>query len=142
MTFKMFALTGTIVVAGLVADAGFVTVKVHEKKPDGTNLCLYVPAILATTGLRVVPEERLARVAREAKDFLPALRVAAEELDRLPDGPLVEVTSPRERVRVAKEGGEIIIDVKTDKEDVYVAVPTRTLRKITRQLEAKLAADK
>jgi hypothetical protein len=140
MTFKMVMLTGTLVVGGLVAEAGFVTVKVHEKRHEGTNIRLYVPAILGQAGLTVLPEEKLARVAREAKDFMPALRVAAEELSRIPDGPLVEVSSPREKVRVAKEGGELIIDVRSEKEDVYVAVPLRTLRSVTRQLECKLTA--
>jgi hypothetical protein len=41
---------------------------------------------------------------------------------------------------VAKEGGELIIDVRSEKEDVYVAVPLRTLRSVTRQLECKLTA--
>jgi hypothetical protein len=142
MTFKMVMLTGTLVVGGLVAEAGFVTVRVHEKKPDGTNLRLYVPAIIGTAGLSVLPEARLQRIARESRDFLPALRVAAEELSRIPDGPLVEVYSPREQVRVAKESGEIVVNVKSDKEEVYVAVPLRTLRKVARQLEEKLSAAK
>jgi hypothetical protein len=142
MTFKTALLTGTLIVGGLVADAGFVTVRVHEKKHDGASLRLYVPAIIGTAGLSVMPEEKLERLARDAKEFLPALRVAAEELDRIPDGPLVEVSGPREQVRVAKESGELIVDVKSDKEEVYVAVPLRTLRKVTRQLESKLAETK
>jgi hypothetical protein len=139
MSFKMVLLTGTLIAGGLVADAGFVTVKVHEKKPDGTHLRLYVPAVIGTAGIRVLPEDRLEHVARNFKGFLPALRVAAEELDRLPDGPLVEVIDSRESVRVAKEGGALVVEVTSDKEDVYVAVPMRTIRRVVSSLESRLA---
>jgi hypothetical protein len=139
MTFKAIFLTGTLVTAGLVVDAGVIHVKVHEKKPDGTNLNLYVPAILATGGAHFVPDRHLERMAREMRDVLPALAVAARELEKIPDGPLVEVTSEREQVSVVKEGGNIVVDVNDRGETVHVSVPLRMIHSLARQLEEKTA---
>lgn len=137
MSVKMVFLTGTLVVAGIVADAGFIGVRVHEKKPDGTNLRLYVPAILVPLGVRIAPERDLERAMSHAREFLPAMRVAAEELERIPDGPLVEVDSAREHVLIAKRGGSLVVDVDSDRETVHVSVPLRTVRNLARDLEAR-----
>jgi hypothetical protein len=110
MSIKAILLTGTLVVAGVTADAGFVHVKVHEKKPDGT-------------------------IARKTRDVLPALAVAARELENIPDGPLVEVLSEREQVRVVKEGGSLVIDVNDRNDTVHVSVPLRLVYRIARDLQ-------
>jgi hypothetical protein len=137
MSVKMVFLTGTLVLAGIVADAGFIGVRVHEKKPDGTNLRLYVPAVLVPLGVRLVPERELARGMSRAREFLPAMRIAAEELERIPDGLLVEVSSPREHVLIVKSGGSLVVDVDSDRETVHVSVPLQMVRNLARDLEAR-----
>jgi hypothetical protein len=137
MSVKMVFLTGTLVLAGIVADAGFIGVRVHEKKPDGTNLRLYVPAVLVHLGVRLVPERELARAMSRASEFLPAMRIAAEELERIPDGLLVEVSSPREHVLIVKSGGSLVVDVDSDRETVHVSVPLKMVRNLARDLEAR-----
>jgi hypothetical protein len=137
MSVKMVFLTGTLVVGGIVADAGFIGVRVHEKKPDGTNLRLYVPAVLVPLGVRLAPERELARAMSHAREFLPAMRIAAEELERIPDGVLVEVDSPREHVLIVKSGGSLVVDVDSDRETVHVSVPLKMVRNLARDLEAR-----
>ena len=137
MSVKMVLLTGTLVVGGIVADAGFIGVRVHEKKPDGKNLRLYVPAIVVPLGVRLAPERELARAMSRAKEFLPAMRIAAEELERIPDGVLVEVKSPREHVLIVKSGGSLVVDVDSERETVHVSVPLKMVRNLARDLEAR-----
>ena len=137
MSVKMVFLTGTLVLAGIVADAGFIGVRVHEKKPDGTNLRLYVPAIVVPLGVRLAPERELARAMSQAQEFLPALRIAAEELERIPDGLLVDVDGPREHVLIVKRGGSLVVDVESDRETVHVSVPLKVVRNLARDLEAR-----
>ena len=137
MSVKMVLLTGTLVVAGIVADAGMIGVRIHEKKPDGTNVRLYVPAILVPAAMTFVPEQELEQAMRQAKEFLPALRIAAEELERIPDGPLVEVRSPREHVSIVKRGGSLVVDVENADETVHVTLPLKMVSKLARELEAR-----
>ncbi|MCL4523725.1 MAG: hypothetical protein M1453_13215 [Acidobacteria bacterium] len=137
MSVKMVFLTGTLVVAGIVADGGIIGVRVHEKKPDGTNLRLYVPAVLVPLGVKLAPERELERALRHAKEFLPAVRIAAEELERIPDGLLVEVRSPREYVLVEKRGGYLVVDVDNERETVHVSVPLKMVRQVARNMEAR-----
>lgn len=137
MSVKMIFLTGTLVVAGIVADAGMIGVRVHEKKPDGTNLLLYVPAVLVPLGMKIAPERQLESAMRRAKEFLPAMRIVAEELERMPDGLLVEVLSPREHVMIVKSGGSLVVDVDNDRETVHVSVPLQMVRNLARDLEAR-----
>jgi hypothetical protein len=138
MSFKLGALTAALVLTGIVADAGFIHVRVHEAREDGTHVNLYVPAILATSGARFMPEKQLEQHADELRAALPALRVAARELERLPDGPLVEVTSAREEVRVAKEGSRLVVEAKNEKEEVHVSLPLRAMAEVAQNLESAL----
>ena len=137
MSVKLAFLTGTLVVAGIVADTGIIGVRVHEKKPDGTNLRLYVPAILVPAAMSIVPAHELDRAAMRAKEFLPAMRIAAEELERIQDGPLVEVHSPREHVSIVKSGGLLVVDVDDARNTVHVTLPLKMVSKLARDLEAR-----
>ena len=59
--------------------------------------------------------------------FLPAIRVAAYELNKLPDVNFVEVKSGDDRthVTVSKAGGGLKIEVESPEEHVNVWVPLR-----------------
>jgi len=137
MSLKMVFLIGTLVLAGIVADGGIIAAKVHQKKPHGTNLRLYLPAVLVPVGMKIAPGEPLRRAASEVKEFLPAMRVAAEELSKCPDGRLVEVSSPREQVRIVKSGGSLVVDVSSAQEEVHVSLPLKMVGKVFRELEAR-----
>jgi hypothetical protein len=74
---------------------------------------------------------------REARESLPAILAGARELERLPDFVLVEVESPRERVKVQKRGDYLVIDVDSDDETVHLSVPIRTVHDTLAGLAAR-----
>ncbi|MGH9510516.1 MAG: hypothetical protein ACRD2U_00105 [Terriglobales bacterium] len=73
--------------------------------------------------LKVVPNHNLAQASRELRPYLPAIDAALPVLESSPDGVLVEVTDPREHVKIAKKAGSIVVDVKEPEEIVHVAIP-------------------
>jgi len=106
-------------------NAGILHVSVHEKGPGGTRLSFPVPMALVQAGLSFVPDDELEEVCAELEPWLPVIEVAISELHRIPDGPLVEVESRDETVRIVKEGNDLIVDVKNDDEEVYLSIPLK-----------------
>lgn len=129
-------MAGTLALAGAVAySAGTVSVRVQEKKTDGANIRLAVPSLVIPLGMKFVPERELEQMAADLRPWLPAIKIASRELARCADGPLVEVETPREKVRVVNRGGSLVIDVDTDRESVHVSVPLWTVTSVLRQIE-------
>jgi hypothetical protein len=130
------ATLGTIAMAGALSFYdGAITLRVEEHKADGTNLRLVVPASAVSLGVWLAPEEKLREAAAKSRDVLPALKVAARELERCPDFVLVEVQNPREHVRIEKRGGRLLIDVESPDETVRVGVPLGTVETVARRLQ-------
>jgi len=129
-------LAAAIVGGAYVYDMGAVRVSVKSKSPGGENIRLVLPAAVAPVGMWLAPKEKLREAAEQARPYLPALEVAADELGRGPDFALVEVTNPREKVRIAKEGTHLVIDVDDANEVVHVAVPLNAVRAVAAQLGA------
>lgn len=117
-TAGMLVLTGVI-----VYEAGAVKVEIFEKSRGGHHIWLAVPAVLVPIGVKLVPKEKLRDATRELQPWLPAIRAASEELQRCPDGSLVEVDDRKEQVRIAKRGGALYIDVDSDTETVHLSFP-------------------
>src|SRR5206468_5747316 len=98
---------GTVMVAGAaVSSEGFISVRVHEKKADGTHLSLIVPAALVPATLHFV---HLADAGRDIRPYLPIIDAAIPALEECPDGVFVEVSEPEEHVLIRKSGGSIVI---------------------------------
>ena len=116
--------------------AGLVRIHVTEKKPGGENVHLIVPGILLTNALRLVPDEQLQHSLREARPWLPVAAAAARELERYPDATFIEVSSPREHVRIATRAGVLTINVDSPDETVRLAIPLATLADLTAELAA------
>ena len=112
-------------VAATVVRAGTVDVEVVEL--DGTNVSVSIPGALVDLGVRLVPVSLLPDVAVEVEPWWPAVRAAWDGLEDCPDVVLVEVIGPNERVRIAKRGGVLEIDVDDHGSRVRIAVPVRTL---------------
>lgn len=121
--------------AGAVYQYGVVKVYVEEKRPGGERIRLWVPGVLAPVALKLVPDEEL-RLPPEARQWMPVLHTASEELRRLPDFTLVEVKNPREHVRIEKRAGALVIDVVSQDETVHVSLPLRVVTSVARELEA------
>ena len=117
---------GTALVAGAaLSSEGFIHVRVHEKRADGTHLNFIVPAALVPTGLRFVPAERLAEASENLRPYLPIIDAAIPALEECPDGVLVEVVDNDDHVVITKTGGSLVIDVDDRDDNVHVSVPLR-----------------
>jgi hypothetical protein len=116
--------------------AGLVRIHITEKKTGGENLHLIVPGIALTTALHLVPDEQLRDALRDARPWLPVAAVAARELRNYPDATFIEVTSPREHLRIETRGGVLTIDVDSPDETVHLALPLATLADLTAELAA------
>lgn len=121
--------------AGVVYQYGAVTVYVEEKKPGGDRVRLWVPGVLAPVALKLVPAEEL-RLPPEARQWMPVLRAASEELARVEDFTLVEVREPDEHVTIVKRHGALIIDVESADETVHISLPLRVVVSVAQELEA------
>jgi hypothetical protein len=64
------------------------------------------------------------------------VQALATELENIPDTDFVEVQGKHERVLVSKSGGNLVIDVQTPEETVYVSVPIRSTGNIVSKLAA------
>ena len=51
---------------------------------------------------------------RDMQQWLPVIRVAAEELRKCPDGVLVDVKNDRETVRIVKDGNKFEVLFQRD----------------------------
>lgn len=114
---------------------GTVTVSVEEKKPGGHHVYVPVPAVVIPLGVRLAPPEDLADTIAQVRPWLPAIKIASEELARCPDTTLVEVTNAEEKVRIAKNGDSLVIDVDSPEEQVHVSAPLETAYTLACQFE-------
>ncbi len=123
------ALGGLVLSVGVIGAAGFAVQQTGiayveiEDRNEGFRLSLPVPLILADAALAVVPDQDLTEAREELRDLEPLLRGLFVGLDEVPDATFVDVESASEHVRVAKEDGDIIVDVESPNESVYVSVP-------------------
>jgi len=120
----------------LVYDMGSIWISVRAKQTGGESIRLVVPAAAGPVALWLAPKKHVREAAKEARPWLPAIKAAAEELRNCPDGPLVEVTNPHEKVHITKQGGALVIDVDDPNETVHVSVPLKMVGVIAAQLEA------
>jgi hypothetical protein len=121
--------------AVVIYDAGAVRIRVHEKKADGENIRLIVPAAAVPLAMRLAPEKDLRKASKDVQPYLPAIKIAAEELAKCPDGPLVQVTNSKERVSIVKRGGTLEIDVDSPDETVHVSFPLKMVHAVAQRLE-------
>ena len=130
-------LTGTTVVLGAVAvvQDGAVRVSVQEKKPGGEHIRLFVPAVIVPPVVRLIPEEEIARHAKELRPWLPAIRIASKSLAEAPDAVLVEVKDEHDHLVITKKGRTLLVDVTSPDADVHVAVPLGMVNSIAERLE-------
>jgi hypothetical protein len=128
---------GTVLLCGTLAySGGVVEVCVREKTKDGHHIHLPLPALAGPTALQFIPARHM-HFGHDAKDmaqWMPVVKLAAEELARCPDGLLVDVQSARETVHIAKDGAYLTIDVDDPRETVHVSFPIRIVGTMASQL--------
>ena len=136
-------MAGTTLMAGaLVFHEGVITVNVREKRADGDHIRFFVPATVVSVGMGLAPEEHIRRATRHAHEYLPAARIAMQELAKCPDTVLVEVQDRHEHVRIEKRGGRLLVDVDSSSEEVHVGVPIQTVVSVIKELESSAVREK
>jgi hypothetical protein len=122
--------------AGVLSSEGLVRVKVIEKAPQGLDINVIAPAILAPIAVHFVPRRDRAQAAREIQPYVPAIRAALLGLRDTDDVVLIEVKEPGERVRVSKSASSIVVDVDDIGETVHVSTPIRAISSTVEELAA------
>jgi hypothetical protein len=126
---------GMLVVGGvLVYNEGAVRVDVREKTRDREHIHLLVPAVVLPVAVRLVPRDKLKDARHQIRPWLPAIKAASEELAHCPDGPLVEVDSKREHVRIHKLGSSLFVAVDSEEETVLLSFPLEAAAETVSQL--------
>ncbi len=120
-------LASTVALTGYIVQDGFVHVSVDEASKDGTHLHLVVPAQLATIAAHFAPPKHFEGHQRELRALLPALKLSALELAKLPDSVLVEVRDGDQHVLVSKAGDGLSVEEDSPQEHVKVWVPLRAI---------------
>jgi hypothetical protein len=130
-------IVGTAVAGvGVLCSEGMIEVKVVERQPEVHHVYVIAPAMLVPIGMHFAPQKDLSRAAAQIRPWLPTIRAALEQLRESDDVTLVEVKEPGEHVRVAKEGGSIVVDVQDEDETVHVSTPIRAISSTIEQLAA------
>jgi hypothetical protein len=121
---------------GVLCSEGMIEVKVVERQPEVHHVYVIAPAMLVPIGMHFAPQRDLSRAAAQIRPWLPTIRAALDQLRESDDVTLVEVKEPGEHVRVAKEGGSIVVDVQDENETVHVSTPIRAISSTIEQLAA------
>jgi len=134
-------LVGTVAAsAGLLCSEGMIQVSVVEKYPVSHHIFVMAPALLVPLGMHFAPKENLAQASAEIQPWLPTIRAALTQLRECGDFALVELYSHDQHVRVAKSGGSLVVDVKTEEESVHVSAPIRVMSSTLEELAAAAPA--
>ena len=130
-------IVGTAVAGvGVLCSEGMIEVKVVERQPEVHHVYVIAPAMLVPIGMHFAPQRDLSRAAAQIRPWMPTIRAALDQLRESDDVTLVEVKEPGEHVRVAKEGGSIVVDVQDENETVHVSTPIRAISSTIEQLAA------
>jgi len=126
---------GAILAGSYLYSQGLIRVSVQEKSPGGEHIRLAVPAAIVPLALAFVPAAEIGKhMPAQARQHLPMVEAALNELQRLPDCTLVQVDGPREHVRIRVEDGKMVVDVNDHEDEVHLALPLGSLRSVLAKL--------
>jgi hypothetical protein len=128
------AVFGLFCLVALQSGIALIDVANHR---DGSRIFVPIPMILGNVGASLLPDRALRDIRRELGPHREMVNAAIDELRSCPDGPFVEVESHGDHVLIEKSGDNLIVDVHSKKEDVYVRVPLRGTKKFIAQLTAE-----
>jgi hypothetical protein len=129
------ALAGVVMAGAATYDAGLVSVSVREGSPEKCSFGISVPGIVVPVAMALVPDRIFDDIPPEAARQMPAILAVARELDRIPDGPLVEIDTPDEMVRVTAKRGVFLVEIRTREERVRVRVPASLIESVIARVE-------
>jgi hypothetical protein len=92
--------------------------------------------MLVPVAMHFVPKDRIGEQAREIQPWMPTIRASLDALSESDDITFVEVKEPGQNVRLAKNGGSIVVDVNDNDETVHVSTPIRAISSAIEELAA------
>ena len=114
--------------------SGIAVINVRNKV-EGKHIFVPIPVGLVNHAVNMLPGQMLQQVRGDLGPHHRIIHRLSTELENLPDTDFVEVRKSDERVLISKSGRNLIIDVDTPEESIYIRVPIRS----TGALIAKLA---
>ena len=131
------AIAGTALAgAGIICSEGMISVNVETRSPEKHHVFVVGPAMLVLIAMHFIPKEHLADHTQEILPWLPTIRASLDALSEADDITFVEVKEPGQKVRVAKSGGSIVVDVNDNDETVHVSTPIRAMSSAIEELAA------
>jgi len=122
------AIAGTALAgAGIICSEGMISVNVETRSPEKHHVFVVAPAMLVPIAMHFIPKEHLADHTQEIQPWLPTIRASLDAVSEADDITFVEVKEPGQKVRVAKSGGSIVVDVNDNDETVHVSTPIRAM---------------
>jgi hypothetical protein len=126
IAFSLFAVAGIV-----IQKTGVMIVDVQGK--DG-RVFLPIPMGLINGALSFAPVSSNISLPNHFEDHSEVMQAAAQALIDCPDGRFVEVDSRDAQVLISKKGENMIIDVKSDDEKIYIQIPIRATGKTLSKL--------
>ena len=126
IAFTVFAVVGIV-----IQKTGLMIVDVQTS--DG-RVFLPIPVGLINGALSLVPVSSHITLPHQIANHSEVMQAAANELLDCPDGPFVEVNSRDEHVLVSKKGDNMVVDVKSDDEQIHIQIPIRATGKTLSKL--------
>ena len=74
--FMLGALYTTLIGGAVLFHEGAIVVDVREKGADGDHVFVVAPATLVSWGVKLVPENKMPRLPRQARELMPAISSA------------------------------------------------------------------
>ncbi|HSE42360.1 MAG TPA: hypothetical protein VLH08_16460 [Acidobacteriota bacterium] len=115
--------------------SGIAIIDVRDKV-SGKHVFVPVPVGLVNASVNMLPGHVLNQVRGNLGTHHKIVRQLSIELEKIPDTNFVEIQKGDEHVLVSKNGRNLVIDVDTPEQSIYVRVPIRS----TSDLLAKVAA--
>ncbi|HKD62843.1 MAG TPA: hypothetical protein VKB40_02310 [Candidatus Acidoferrales bacterium] len=131
------AIAGTVLAgAGIICSEGMISVNVETRSPEKHHVFVVAPAMLVPIAMHFIPKEHLADHTQEIQPWLPTIRASLDAVSEADDITFVEVNEPGQKVRVAKSGGSIVVDLNDNDETVHVSTPIRAMSSAIEELAA------
>jgi len=122
-----------------VLTPGDIDVRVIDKTGGGSSVGIHLPALLVPAAAHLMPhvtvDDIRAEMGPEGEQALKIAAVVLGELQRMPDGVLVEVMDRTDIVTIEKRDGNLRIFVDSPDETVQVEVPIRAARQTLKALQ-------
>ncbi len=115
---------GTILMDWLIVD-------VRTPQPEAIHITAPLPLFLADIAVAFIPDDAIQHmvIPEEVRDQRDLVMDALAGLIDAPDGTLVEIATPDERVNIEKKGQKLIIDVNAEDTVVHCSIPLTGIHK-------------